>query len=78
VSKDLRFFPEIVFYGPFVPPDCESILLYWKTNKQNENPRKLMSTAACTAIGKWKVPSSFSISAVLLSFTFTLDLTFYF
>lgn len=77
------FFPQFFFfYSCFVPPDCESILFYWKTNKQNENPRKLMSTDACIAIGKWEFPSCVSICTkgqqCCWDFTFTLDLTFLF
>jgi len=53
VSKDIVvIFTEAILYSPFVPPDWESIGLYWKTNKQNENLRKLLSAAVCIATGK--------------------------
>lgn len=52
-SKDIVVtFTDTILYSPFVPPDWGSIVLYWKTNKQNENLRKLLSTATCIAIGK--------------------------
>lgn len=53
MSKDIVvIFAETILYSPFVPPDWESMLLYWKTNKRNEKQGKLLSTAVCIAIGK--------------------------
>lgn len=53
VSKDIMvIFAETILYSPFVPPAWESIVLYWKTNKQNESSGKLLGIAACIAAGK--------------------------
>lgn len=61
VKTFVFFSTETLLYSLSVPPDCGSIPLYWKTNKQNENPRKLMNISACVAIRKWKFSSTFSI-----------------
>lgn len=54
-------FSETILCSPFVPCDWESIVLYWKTSKQNENPGQCLSTAAVIAIRKQNLPLAFNI-----------------
>lgn len=70
-------FSETILYSPFVPPDWESIVLYWKTSKQNENPGQHQSTAAVIAIRKQNLPLSFNIytKGQWCSWSFNLNLT---
>lgn len=62
MSRDIVvIFSETILYSPFVPPDWESIVLYWKTSKQNKNPGQLLNTAAVIAIRKQNLPLVFNI-----------------